>query len=254
MFPNFDNVKSYAIATDYTCIPFWEETNLDYYFIPHKDLMNEFISKGIPKNKLIPTGIPVSSKFNKKLTKFDACKLLSLDPAVKRILIMTGSMGYGDVISTLRCLVRSTTSEDILVLTGHNNDLFADIKHRFKRYPRVKAVPFTADVNLYMDASDITLTKPGGLTSTEAAVKNVPLIHTSPIPGCETRKEAFFHDRGMSICADTPKAITKKVLKLLNCSAKQTDMKNKQYCINANAANDIYQFIKANRKESDYDI
>ena len=42
-------------------------------------------------------------------------------------------------------------------------------------------------------------TKPGGLSSTEAAVSGIPIIHTNPIPGCENRNLEFFEQRHMSI-------------------------------------------------------
>ena len=58
-------VQTYFIATDYTCIPFTEETKVDYYFIPHEELATEFIKRGIPAEKLVPTGIPVSERFLK---------------------------------------------------------------------------------------------------------------------------------------------------------------------------------------------
>lgn len=58
-----------AIATDYACIPFWEETNCDDYVIPHKDLIPEFASYGIPKEKLLPLGIPVRPAFSRPASK-----------------------------------------------------------------------------------------------------------------------------------------------------------------------------------------
>ena len=58
--------KTVAIATDYTCIPFWEETDCDYYVIPHEDLKEEFAAKGIPEEKLLPLGIPVRQSFYRK--------------------------------------------------------------------------------------------------------------------------------------------------------------------------------------------
>lgn len=57
--------KVVAISTDYTCIPFWEETECDYYIIPHKDLQNEYQLKGVPAHKLVPLGIPVGLAFGK---------------------------------------------------------------------------------------------------------------------------------------------------------------------------------------------
>ena len=62
-------VKAVAIGTDYTCIPFWEETNCDYYVIPHEDLVDEYIKRGVPKEKLLPYGIPVRHAFAKAYTK-----------------------------------------------------------------------------------------------------------------------------------------------------------------------------------------
>ena len=64
--------RTYAVATDYTCIPFWEETELDAYFVPHEDLKREFAGKGIPQEKLIPTGIPISRRCLQKTPKAEA--------------------------------------------------------------------------------------------------------------------------------------------------------------------------------------
>ena len=52
-----------AVMTDYTCIPFWEETCCDYYIVPHPELIDECAKRGIPREKMIPFGIPVSRKF-----------------------------------------------------------------------------------------------------------------------------------------------------------------------------------------------
>ena len=67
-----------AIATDYACIPFWEETNCDDYVIPHKDLIPEFASYGIPKEKLLPLGIPVRPAFSRPASKEDVRRHLGL--------------------------------------------------------------------------------------------------------------------------------------------------------------------------------
>ena len=55
-----------AVMTDYTCIPFWEETNCDYYITPHESLNGEIIKRGIKKEKLRSFGIPVSLSCNRK--------------------------------------------------------------------------------------------------------------------------------------------------------------------------------------------
>ena len=66
------HIPAVAVGTDYTCIPFWEETNLDYYVIPHEDLIPEYVNRGVPKEKLLPYGIPVRQDFCKNLSKEDS--------------------------------------------------------------------------------------------------------------------------------------------------------------------------------------
>ena len=83
--------KCYAILTDYTAIPFIEETELDGYFIPHRSLEKEFVNKKINKEKIHPLGIPVSTKFTKEINKETARKMLGLPLNRKIILVMGGA-------------------------------------------------------------------------------------------------------------------------------------------------------------------
>lgn len=71
---NLLHIPAVAVGTDYTCIPFWEETNLDYYVIPHEDLIPEYVKRGVPKEKLLPYGIPVRQDFCRNLSKEAARK------------------------------------------------------------------------------------------------------------------------------------------------------------------------------------
>ena len=61
---------------------------------------------------------------------------------------------------------------------------------------------FSEQVHVFIDACDIMLTKPGGLSSTEAAVKNVAVVHTEPISGCEKQNARFFPKMG---CRSSPR-------------------------------------------------
>lgn len=61
-------IPAAAIGTDYTCIPFWEETDLDAYFLPHEDCVSEYVHRGIPADRLYPYGIPVSGAFLRQRT------------------------------------------------------------------------------------------------------------------------------------------------------------------------------------------
>lgn len=239
--------KCYAILTDYTRIPFIEETELDGYFIPHEDLKSEFVKKGISSSKIYSTGIPVSKKFIKKYEKQEAKKILNLPIDKKILLIMGGGVGCGNIVPIVESLTcECDVSTLCVVLTGKNKSLKKAIEKDFNK-EKVLAVDFTKKVEIYMDACDILLSKPGGLSSTEAAVKEVALIHTMPIPGCETKNAMFFAKKNMSIKVETIEQLTSCCLKLLNNFKLQKKLiKNQKKYINKYASKDICDLILNN--------
>lgn len=89
--------KLLFIATDYACIPFTEETDCDYYVIPHPCLAHKFTRRGIPADKLMPFGIPVRRAFTRRISKSEARRQLGLPQDAACYLIMGGSMSAGKV-------------------------------------------------------------------------------------------------------------------------------------------------------------
>lgn len=237
--------KCYGILTDYTCIPFLEETKMDYYFVGHKDVSKELIKKHIPKNKIIALGIPVSSKFKTNTSSAEARRMLKLPLNKKLILIMTGGVGCGNVLEIIKSLLSNLDQDvNLIILVGRNNELKAKITDSFYQNKRIKVVSFTKKVNLYMDACDLLLTKPGGLSSTEAAVKNIPFIHTMPIPGCETKNACFFAKHHMSLKVTNLKDLVIESKKILSSQKLKKQMLDNQIkCINKNATLDICDYI-----------
>ncbi|MBC8537184.1 MGDG synthase family glycosyltransferase [Feifania hominis] len=240
------SARCYAIATDYTCIPFWEETELDRYFIPHADLTEEFARKGIPADRLTATGIPVSQRFAQRLPADEARRLLKLPQQGRLYLVMTGSMGYGNAGELTERLLRRVGADDSIVIFGGNNETMKrELRTRYEGERRVRVLDFTRDVPLYMDACDLVFTKPGGLTSTEAAVKRAALAHTAPIPGCETKNAAFFKDRGLSLCDQNLDALVDQAVALANDPTARRSMAEAQAAhSNPHAAQDICACIE----------
>ena len=182
-----------AVATDYACIPFWEETNCDYYVVPHKDLIPEFASCGIPEEKLLPLGIPVRPAFARPASKEDVRRHLGLPENAPLFLVMSGSMGFGKLaIFAAELSLRLKSGEHMVIICGNNKRIYTVLQKQFQNNPRVHILGYTNRVADYMDACDVIFTKPGGLTSTEALVKRIPIVHTAPIPGCETANRNFF--------------------------------------------------------------
>ena len=218
-----------ADATDYACIPFWEETNCDYYVVPHKDLIPEFASCGIPEEKLLPLGIPVRPAFARPASKEDVRRHLGLPENAPLFLVMSGSMGFGKVHLLAHELVsRLENGEQAVIICGNNKKRMRSLRLQFHKNPNVHIIGFTRHVAEYMAAADVLFTKPGGLSSTEAAVRRVPLVHTDPIPGCETKNRAFFVSRGMSVTGAHQKELAEAGISLACDDARQIAMRDAQ--------------------------
>lgn len=198
-----------AVGTDYTCIPFWEETNLDCYIIPHEDLVEEYVKRGVPAEKLLPYGIPVKQSFCQTARRNEAREKCALPKDIPIFLVMSGSMGFGKLaVFSAELALRCKSGEHIIIICGNNEKMRKILKKEFYFNKRVHILGYTNNVSLYMDACDVIYTKPGGLTSTEALVKNIPIVHTAPIPGCETANRNFFGARHLSISS---RHLTKQV-------------------------------------------
>ena len=198
-------IPAIFVMTDYTCIPFLNETEMDCYVIPHEHLIEEFVLNGIPRRKIRPYGIPVSNAFFRQTPKTESRKQIAetfggdIPLQNNWFLIMTGSMGFGDTQEIIdEIMLQSPARAEIIAVCGRNEEMLENLEKDNMPLDNVHPIGFTDNIPILMDACDVLFTKPGGISSTEAISKGIPLIHTAPIPGCETRNAEFFHYHGLS--------------------------------------------------------
>ena len=204
--------KTIFITTDYTCIPFMEECVCDAYVIPAKELTGDFISRGIPEDRICPLGIPVRQGFRERKPREQAKEALGLDPDKRYLLVSGGSIGAGKLEKALAllCDITKGTAFSPIVICGNNASVLGHLEKRYGS--QVRLLGKTDRMAEYLSACDLYFTKPGGLSTTEAAVMEVPLALLPPIPGCETRNATYFSSTGMSLVVknlkrDLPKAL-----------------------------------------------
>lgn len=243
-------IPFYFVATDYYCPPMLEETLPDAIFIAHKDSTFTYTKHGIDRQKLIPTGIPVSQKFLNKKNKAQARTELGLNNSDQIFLLMSGSMGFGDLLDTTRYIFENGNENTrVIAITGHNEELYKSFEKEFKKEKRLILLGFTDKVNDYLDASDVLLTKPGGLSSTEALAKGIALIHTAPIPGCESENVQFFTEHHLSLCAHQASDAGRLAVELMNDSFMQEQILQAQSHFRCtNSAKQIADFIEQQQK------
>lgn len=211
--------KTILITTDYTCIPFMEECVCDAYVIPAKELTGDFTSRGIPEDRIYPLGIPVRQGFRQNLTREQAKEALGLDPDKRYLLVSGGSIGAGKLEKALAllCDITKGTAFSPIVICGNNASVLGHLEKRYGS--QVRLLGKTDRMAEYLSACDLYFTKPGGLSTTEAAVMEVPLALLPPIPGCETRNRRFYTSEGMAEAVEPNERDLQRVLDLLNTPA-----------------------------------
>ncbi len=217
------NIKTVGIVTDFTIHPYWEDTSMDYYVTATELLSNQAEKKGIVKDELVPIGIPINPKFAKRVDKTEARAILGLED-MRTVLVMSGSMGYGKIGSMLKKLDTSDLDFQIVSVCGYNERLKRKIANMNFRH-KVYNFGFSDKVDLFMDAADCIITKPGGLTTSEALAKGLPIIMANPIPGQEDRNVEFLLNNGAAFKVSSTFPVDEAVYQMFSNTARLRNMK-----------------------------
>ena len=207
-------IPTIGIITDFTLHPYWDETDIDYYVLANESLIHQAVKKGLPKEKLLPLGIPIHPKFSVKSEKSSARKSLGIEDKTT-LLVMSGSMGYGNIAKNIKLLLDMEEDFQIISVCGSNKSAKKKIDKLVQK-KRVYNFGFVTNVDTLMDASDIIVSKPGGLTTSEALAKGLPMVIVSPIPGQEERNTEFLVNNGLARAVTNTYPIDEAVYQLLH--------------------------------------
>ncbi len=191
-------IPAVAVLTDYVVHSLWLDNGMDAFIVANDLMKTEMMERGIPGNIIFPYGIPVSPKF---LTAADKNKLkleLGLDNKFT-VLVMGGGMGFGNIENAMASLLDCDIDIQIIAVTGTNQKLKTQLEQSaIKSKKKVLVLSYTDKINELMDISDLLITKPGGMTISEALVKGLPIFIISPIPGQEEGNANFLLRSGVA--------------------------------------------------------
>lgn len=186
------NSKLSTVITDYGDDPYNEwitgHEYMDYIFVAHNEIKKILAQKGVSDKKLFDTGIPVSDNFLLEYNKQAILSELEFTESKKTILFFGGGeqgLGKSKTLDIFETIVKDFPSIQLIAIAGKNENLkntFEKIVRENNRSNTIKVLGYTTKVAEYMNISDLVITKPGGLTSTESLVSKLPMIAINPIP------------------------------------------------------------------------
>ena len=192
-----------GIVTDFVVHPFWIYPNIDAYSVATPEMGAALTSRGVAPERVLLSGIPIDTRFGSPRLPVDALRAELDLPRDKRVvLIMGGGVGIGPLESTMHALGNVSVPLAAAVIVGRNRGLERRVTAAAERtaYP-LRVFGFVNNVFDYMHASDVLVTKSGGLTSSEALAARVPMILVKPLPGPEERNMRYLVTRRAAVRA-----------------------------------------------------
>jgi processive 1,2-diacylglycerol beta-glucosyltransferase len=190
--------KLITVVTDFDVHRIWLGTGVDLYMVASSWTRNKMISMGISAEKIIVAGIPTNEKFSEHKDVLKLKQDFGLAKDMFTVLIATGSFGIGPIEE----IIKSLEGEfQIIVVSGHNKTLFETLSA--KGYKGAKILGLVNNMDELMAVSDVMVTKPGGLSTSEALVSQLPMIFFNPIPGQEMNNIKVLGTYGVGVNGDS---------------------------------------------------
>jgi len=215
-----------GIVTDFVVHPFWIYANVDAYAVATAEMRQALVARGVERERILVSGIPVDARFERpRLPVEELRAALSLPPNRANVLMMAGGLGIGPLELMMRALGGLEFPVAGTIIVGRNGGLERRVLAAAERteYP-LRIFGFVDNVYDYMHASDVLLSKPGGLTSSEALSAELPMVLVKPLPGQEERNTRYLVAKRAAIRARGERQLAQAVLEVLTSPERRAQL------------------------------
>ena len=244
-----------TVMTDYAVHKQWFMFSeyVDYIFVAHDGMKQELIKNGVEEFKIYATGIPLSNRFLLNYNKEQILNELNLSVNKKTVLFFAGGeFGFGKdkTFKILKTIINSFPNMQVVAIAGRNKKMknnFEELVEETNSYENVKILAYTNKVPELMSISDLVISKPGGLTTTESLASGLPIIVINPIPGQETENAEFLEKHQVGIWLRKKDNVEEKLYDIFNTPEKLQKMKiNARLLAKKNSTADICKILLKN--------
>lgn len=234
-----------GVLTDCAPHSYWVFDSVDYYVVHSEATMNKLIENGISRERIRIFGIPIDPKFANKLNAGSIMTKLGIDKSIPTILIMGGGQGLGPIAEMVFSLNKISRPIQMLIVAGTNGRLFKWLESRSRNFRMHSFIfGYASNIDELMSIATLIITKPGGLTISEAMSKSLPMVIIRPIPGQEAKNTEYLLKEGVAVKADSPRDAGILTEALLNQPAKLEQMRqNARKIAKPNSAIEIAKLI-----------
>ena len=252
------NTLVFNIITDYAAHAAYINDNVDAYIVANDDMVHQLREQYNVDGTIIhPLGIPIYETFYRKEDPVVMREKLGLNPYKKTVLMMAGSFGVANIFEIYKNLNKNPGDYQLVVVTGKNEKLFTDfqtiVKNGYiptKKGNNIKVkIPtklcyFVDNIEDYMSAGDIIVTKPGGLTVSESMAKEIPMAIFRSYDGQEKDNAEYLKRHNLAVILKDGKDGAKQINALIcDDNALETMRNNIRIFKKNNSSQNIYRLI-----------
>jgi processive 1,2-diacylglycerol beta-glucosyltransferase len=184
-----------CVVTDFEAHGSWLNSRVNQYFVATERVRNSLSSRGLPRERVLATGIPIHPRFSQEISWTQARAQFGLRQDLPVVAVLGGGLGLGPMEKIMAELDRYPRPLQIVGAAGRNEGLQPRLRALMKRQP-AKVLGFLDNMHELLQAADLIITKPGGLTSSEALARQCPMLLINPIPGQEMANSDFLLEHG----------------------------------------------------------
>lgn len=245
------DIPAVTIITDYTDHSYWIHPSTDQYVVGSARLRDQLIALGIEADKIKNTGIPVRKRFMDVLPTDLLLDKYMINPNMFTLLIMGGGDGFfGKGLSTFKALESISTPIQLFIVCGKNKKLKTQLDWELKDSKHdVRIFGYCEKVEELMAISDLMISKPGGVTTSEAMAMGLPILLYHSLPGQEEDNAEYLCRSGFALFAQSEKELITQIENLVHDSAPLRWMKQrmKKYQTKTSSTDALYVIVEAAR-------
>jgi processive 1,2-diacylglycerol beta-glucosyltransferase len=205
-----------TVITDYDAHGTWISSEVNMYYVSSIDVRRKLMEHGIGEERIQVTGIPIHPNFWRSHNRDEVRDSLGLRQ-IPTVMIMGGGWGMMNTEEMYRYIATWRDQIQFLFCLGSNNKTKVRMaEDPLFNHPNIRLLGYTNEIDKLMDASDLLITKPGGMTCTEAMAKGLPMLFYDAIPGQEEENCQFFIHHGLGERITTTETIERAFAQLLD--------------------------------------
>jgi processive 1,2-diacylglycerol beta-glucosyltransferase len=224
--------KNAIVVTDYDVHAMWLCRTVGRYYVALPEAAEYLAGIGVPREMVRATGIPIDPLFAVPLDRAAARSTLNLDAKSPVVLLAAGGYGIGPLEQLVRDLLALQKPWQLVAVAGKSEKMKKRLDENARAAgtlpngsARLVPVGFTKQMDQYMAAADLLVGKAGGLTTSEALARHLPMALIEPIPGQEFRNADHLLEAGAAIRCNNLPAAAWKIARLLDDPARMEKMR-----------------------------